>query len=162
MMAFGVRAMLEHRDQWERLQADRTLVPTAVEECLRHRSLIKRNFRLALEDAEVAGVTIPKGAMVAIGIQSANRDEATFPEPERFDIARREDNLAFGRGTHFCLGAPLSKLEMRITLELLLELAPEMRLVDDQVIAYKQDLRLDGMRALRLDLGPVPGARRAG
>jgi cytochrome P450 len=66
------------------------------------------------------------------------------------------DNLTFGRGKHFCLGAPLSKLEMRVTLETFLDLAPDASVVADQELHHKQDLRIDGLAALELDLGPVP------
>lgn len=156
MMAFGMQAILEHRDQWELLKSDRSLLPRAVEECVRYRTVIKRNFRVATCDVEVGGVAIPKGALIAILMASTNRDESAFPDADRFDITRESDNLTFGRGMHFCLGAPLSKLEMRITLEAFLDLAPEARVVEDQAIVHKNDLRIDGMAALELDLGPVP------
>jgi cytochrome P450 len=160
MMTFGIQAILEHRDQWELLKSDPSLLPTAVEECVRYRTVIKRNFRVALTDVEVGGVQIPEGSLIAILPASANRDESHFPEPERFDITRKVDNLTFGRGMHFCLGAPLSKIEMRVTLETLLDCAPDVRLVEGQALEYKQDIRIDGLRALQLDLGEVPqGAR---
>jgi cytochrome P450 len=160
MMTFGIQAILEHRDQWELLKSDPSLLPTAVEECVRYRTVIKRNFRVALTDVEVGGVQISEGSLIAILPASANRDESHFPEPERFDITRKVDNLTFGRGMHFCLGAPLSKIEMRVTLETLLECAPDVRLVEGQALEYKQDIRIDGLRALQLDLGEVPqGAR---
>ncbi len=156
MMAFGVRSLLENRDQWELLKANRSLLPGAMEECGRHRTVSKRNFRVALTDVEVSGVRIPEGALVAIMFGSANHDEAQFSAPERFDITRTEDNLSFGRGMHFCLGAPLAKLEMQISLETLLDVAPDMRIVDDQIIRYKRDLRTDGMLGMQIELGPVP------
>jgi cytochrome P450 len=153
-----MRSMLENRDQWELLKADRSLLSRAVEECVRHRSIVKRNFRVALADVEVGGVTIPEGALVAISGQSANRDETAFPDPDRFDITRQMDNVTFGRGMHFCLGAPLSKLEMRITLEALMDLAPDIRLVEGQEIQYKNDIRMHSVVAMHVDLGSVPSA----
>lgn len=156
MMSHGIQAILEHRDQWDLLRSDRSLMPRAVEECVRYRTVIKRNFRVALTDVEVGGVRIPEGALIAILIASTNRDEAAFPEPDRFDITRKMDNLTFGRGMHFCLGAPLSKVEMRVTLETMLELAPDARLVEGQRIEFKPDMRIDALRALQLDLGRVP------
>jgi cytochrome P450 len=156
MMAFGVASILNNRDQWELLKSDRSLLPGAVEECVRYRTVSKRNFRIAATDVEIGGVAIPAGSLIGLLTASANRDEAAFPEPDRFDIARRADNLTFGRGKHFCLGAPLSKVEMRITLEVLLDLAPDARLVEDQVIEYKPGFQIDAMRAMFVDLGPAP------
>jgi cytochrome P450 len=161
MMAFGVKALLEHQDQWELLQRDRTLMSTAVEECVRYRSVVKRTFRVTTEDVEINGVRIPEGALVALLHASANRDAVAFPEPDRFDISRKADNLTFGRGTHFCLGAPLSKMEMRVTLETLIDLAPDARFADMN-IAYKPDIRVDAMEALHLDLGEVPTRGKSG
>jgi cytochrome P450 len=156
MMSFGMQAILEHRDQWELLKSEPELLPRAVEECVRYRTVIKRNFRVTNCDVEVAGVKIPEGSLVAIMNGCANRDESAFPDADRFDITREMDNLTFGRGKHFCLGAPLSKLEMKVTLEAFMELAPDATVVADQVIEHKKDLRIDGLAALKLDLGPVP------
>jgi cytochrome P450 len=156
LMSLGILSILQHRDQWELLKSDRSLLPKAVEECARYRTVIKRNFRVALTDVDVGGVTIPEGSLISILIACTNRDESAFPEPDRFDITRKVDNLTFGRGMHFCLGAPLSKLELRITLEALLDCAPDMQLVADQQLEFKNDLRLDGLERLALDLGPVP------
>jgi cytochrome P450 len=155
-MSLGVQAILSHRDQWELLKSDRSLLASAVEECARYRTVIKRNFRVALTDVEVDGVKIPEGSLIAILMACSNRDESAFPEPERFDITRKVDNLTFGRGMHYCLGAPLSKLELRLTLDTLLDCAPDVTLVEDQQYEYKNDLRLDGLERLYLDLGPVP------
>jgi cytochrome P450 len=154
MMSFGVRSMVEHRDQWELLQSNRSLLPQAVEECVRHRTLIKRIFRLAVADVEVGGVLIPQGSLVAVTLGAANHDASVFGEPERFDITRSRANLAFGNGTHFCLGAPLAKLEMRITLETLLDLAPGIELVASEEIDYVPHMIVDGMVAMHVDLGP--------
>lgn len=162
MMTFGMQAILEHRDQWDLLKSDRSLLPRAVEECVRYRTVIKRNFRVTNTDVEVGGVRIPEDSLVAIMNASANRDDSAFPEPDRFDITRETDNLTFGRGKHFCLGAPLSKIEMRMTLETFMDLAPDARVVEDQALEYKQDMRIDGLRALELDLGEVPADARSG
>jgi cytochrome P450 len=155
LMSLGVLSILEHRDQWELLKSDRSLLPTAVEECSRYRTVNKRNYRVTTSDVEVAGVKIPEGALVAVLVASANRDDAVFPDPNRFDITRKVENLTFGRGMHYCLGAPLSKLELRVALETLLDCAPDARLEDEE-LSFKYDLRLTTLDHLHLDLGPVP------
>jgi cytochrome P450 len=152
MMAIGVASILRHRDQWELLKSDRSLLEGAVEECVRYRTVSKRNFRVAATDVEIGGVPIPAGSLIGLLTASANRDESAFTDPDRFDITRRVDNLTFGRGKHFCLGAPLSKVEMRITLEVLLDLAPDARMADDQVIEYKPGFQIDAMRSMYVDL----------
>ncbi len=156
MMSFGVRSMIENRDQWDLLRSDRSLLPQAVEECVRHRTLIKRIFRLAVADVEIGGVLIPEGSLVGVTLGAANHDASVFAEPERFDITRSRGNLAFGNGTHFCLGAPLAKLEMRITLETLLDLAPGIELVASEEIDYVPHMIVYGMVAMPVDLGPDP------
>jgi cytochrome P450 len=158
LMTLGVYGILGHQDQWQLLKSEPSLINAAVEECARFRTVTKRNFRLTTAAVEIGGVAIPEGALVAISPSSANHDEAVFRDPERFDIMRPSvpANLAFGRGMHYCLGAPLAKIEMRITLENLIELAPDARLVEDQELDWKPDYRLEGMQALHLDLGPIP------
>jgi cytochrome P450 len=156
LMALGIHAILEHRSQWELLQADRSLLAQAADECARYRTVGKRNFRVTLSDVEIGGVMIPTGSLVAMLGASANRDESAFPDPDRFDITRMRDNLTFGRGMHYCLGAPLARLELRITLEALLDCAPDVRLVEGQQLEFKQDARVDGLEYLHLDLGPHP------
>jgi cytochrome P450 len=160
LMCFAVKALLEHRDQWELLLSDRSLMPTAVEECLRYRGGLRRIFRIAVSDVEIGGVPIPGGSVVSGLLQSCNHDESTFPDPERFDITRKVDNLTFGRGRHFCVGAPLARLELRVTLETLLDLAPDMRLAAGQVLGYPEHLVADMLDGLELDLGPVPDHHR--
>jgi cytochrome P450 len=156
LMALGVHAMLDHGAQWEALKADRSLLSQAADECARYRTVGKRNFRVTLSDVQIGAVTVPKGSLVAMLGASANRDESAFPDPDRFDITRTRDNLTFGRGMHYCLGAPLARLELRITLEALLDCAPDVRLIEGQQLEFKQDARVDGLEYLHLDLGPYP------
>jgi cytochrome P450 len=156
LLTWGVYAILKHRDQWELLKADPSLLPSAVEECVRYRTVTKRIFRTTTDDVEVGGVTIPNDALVALSLASANHDETVFDDPERFDIRRPIGrNLAFGRGMHFCLGAPLAKVQLRITLEKLIELAPDAELVDEEAITWKPDYRLDAAESIYVDLGAV-------
>jgi cytochrome P450 len=156
MLTYAVKSLLEHPEQWDLLRSDRSLLPTAADECLRYRSGLRRIFRWTLTDVEISGVPIPAGSLVAGLLQSSNRDESAIPDPDRFDITRRIDNLTFGRGMHFCVGAPLARLELLVVLETLLDLAPDMRLVEGQELEYGEDLVMDWMEALELDFGPVP------
>jgi cytochrome P450 len=114
---------------YERLRDDRSLVPTAVEECLRHRPVVNVLFRRPAEDQVVGDVTIPAGSTVALGYASANRDETVFEHPERYDIDRGDvRHLGFGWGVHLCVGAPLARLEAAHVLDAVLDRIPSMRL----------------------------------
>ncbi|WP_084957965.1 cytochrome P450 family protein [Thermoactinospora rubra] len=126
----GMLALLTHPGQLALLRERPELLPSAVEEFLRFDAPVERGtFRIALEDIDVAGTTIPKGSFVHVSIAAADRDPRAFPEPDRLDITR-EDNrhLAFGHGIHFCLGAPLARVEGRIAFETLLRRRPAIRL----------------------------------
>jgi cytochrome P450 len=105
-----------------RLHAEPALIPRFIEEALRHGSPIQGLVRLAMEDVELGGVRIPKGGRVLLLLASANRDEALFPNGDHFDMDRPggPQNLPFGHGIHYCLGAQLARLEARLALEALL------------------------------------------
>lgn len=108
----------EQPELWERLRAERDLLPIAIEEVLRYRSPVQSMFRTTKVDTEVNGVEIPAGSHIVAWIGSANHDEEQFPEAESFIIDRSPNrHLAFGQGIHYCLGAPLARLEARIALE---------------------------------------------
>ena len=116
---------------YERLRDDRSLVPIAVEECLRHRPIVNVLFRRPAEDQEIAGVTVPAGCTVALGYSSANHDESVFECPEKFDLDRGDvikRQLGFGWGVHLCVGAPLARLEGAHVLNAVLDRIPSMRL----------------------------------
>jgi cytochrome P450 len=109
-----------------------------VEECLRFDPAVLGHRRITTSATEIGGVPLPEGARIIMLFGSANRDPAHFPAPDDFDV--RRDNagthLVFGKGVHFCLGAPLARMEFEIVLELLTEHAPEMCLVEGQAFPY--------------------------
>ncbi|HEY1508941.1 MAG TPA: cytochrome P450 [Solirubrobacteraceae bacterium] len=130
-----VYTLLEDRDRWEQVCADRKLIGRAVEETLRFRGPIRGLNRMTTRECELGGVTIPKGARLYWMVSSANLDEAHFDAPDRFDLHRPRitDHLAFGKWTHFCIGAPLARLEARIALEQLVTRVPGMRLAQEGI-----------------------------
>jgi cytochrome P450 len=126
----GALALLEHRDDAARLRDHPDLIPSAVEECLRYDSPIQATFRTTAQDVTVRGITIPRDSKVMMLYGSANRDEAVFDEPDRFKIDREpNDHIAFAIGIHYCLGAPLARLEGRLALE--------------EILAKMRNIRLD-------------------
>lgn len=121
-IAIGLKALIEHPEQWEALRRDRALLGTATEEILRWASSTPYNRRTATRDVEIRGQRIAAGAKVTLWWASANRDEEVFAEPFRFDV-RRDPNphFAFGRGGHFCLGANLARVEIKLIFGALLD-----------------------------------------
>lgn len=120
-LAVGLLALIEHGPAWDALRDDPAIMPTAVEEILRWASSTAYNRRTATRDATLADQTIAAGDKVTLWWSSANRDETVFPDPFRFDVRRQPNrHLAFGHGNHFCLGAILARLEIRLVLDALL------------------------------------------
>jgi cytochrome P450 len=126
----GTVALLTHPDQWDALQADPGLLPTAIEEFLRWDAPVPHStFRYTTAEVEIGGVVIPPFEQVIISLAAANRDPSKYGRPEDFDIRQgHPGHLAFGHGIHFCLGAPLARLEGRIAFASLLSRFPAMRL----------------------------------
>ena len=121
LIAGGLLALLQHQDQLDKLRADQSLLPTAVEEMLRYANPLHYFRRTATTDTELQGTTIRAGDKVAMYYTSANRDDAVFDDPQRFDINRSPNkHLSFGVAEHFCIGAHLARLEARIFFEELL------------------------------------------
>ncbi|MEU5544113.1 cytochrome P450 [Streptomyces sioyaensis] len=148
----GTLALLRHPDQLARLRSDASLTDNAVEELLRYDSPVQLTVRFALQDAEVAGVPVPAGSTLLLLIGAANRDPAAYEHPERLDIGRTPlRHLAFGQGIHFCLGAPLARLETQIALRMLLARAPQLRLAGEP--EWKDHITLRGLSRLPLSLG---------
>lgn len=125
-----VLALLQHPDQRTALAADPATIPRAIEELLRYDGPVERTLtRWAAEDVEVGGQTIGRGDAVIVILGSADRDPARFTDPDVLDLAREDvKHVAFGRGSHYCLGAPLARLEAEIALTTLLRRLPRMRL----------------------------------
>jgi len=126
LISGGLLALIEHPEERARLQADPSLLPTAVEEMLRWVTPVNLFQRTATRDVEVGGQQIREGDKLVLFYASANRDEDAFPDAGRFDIGRTpNDHLAFGIGPHFCLGANLARLEIRVMFEELLRRMPD-------------------------------------
>lgn len=150
LMGNAMNALLDHPDQLHRVQSDPRLIPPMLEETLRYESPIRFLFREATEDVEVAGVPIPKGAIVLPLLGSANRDEDQFPKADRFDIDRdARGHLAFGFGIHFCLGASLARLEARVGFEEFFSRVTRAHRVESEV-EYVDSFLMRGLRRLPL------------
>ena len=134
MLSSGVLTLLRHPDQLAQLRADRSLLPSAVEEILRYDNPLHYFRRTAVTDTELAGVRIRAGDKVAMYYTSANRDESVFDEPQRFDIRRKHNpHLSFGMGAHFCLGAHLARTEGRLFFAELLDNFGRIELIGEPV-----------------------------
>jgi cytochrome P450 len=139
------------------VQTEPDIIPQMLEEVLRFRPSLTFAFRETRQEVQIAGSVIPKGALVLPVIAAANRDPAVFRDPDVFDI-RRDPNphIAFGHGAHFCLGAALARLEGRIALRQLLELAPDLVIAQSEPWAPRPGLIVHGARSLRVSTRPMP------
>jgi cytochrome P450 len=134
LLGWSAVLLARHPDQRERLLDDRSLVPNAVEELLRYESPSPIQARWVTRDVELHGRVVPRGSKMALLNAAANRDERHFPDPDRFDVGRTIDrHLAFGYGTHFCLGAALARLEGRVVLDEVLTRLPAWGVDESQV-----------------------------
>ncbi|MGY8804670.1 MAG: cytochrome P450, partial [bacterium] len=122
----GMQLLIENPDAKQRLIDDPSLIPTAVEEMLRLVSPVLSFLRTATQDTELRGVPIKQGEKVLMMYGSANRDAEEFENPDDFDIDRNPHHVAFGIGNHFCLGANLARMEMRVAMNELLRRVPDM------------------------------------
>src|SRR5947209_12881201 len=144
----GILTLLRHQDQLERLKADMSLIPSAVEELLRYESPSQHTARLAPEDVEIGGKIIRKRQATIAVMGAANRDPERFPEPDRLDLARQDNrHVAFAWGAHFCFGAPLARIEGQAAFEAVVRRMPNISLATEKV-TWRENLGLRGLKAL--------------
>jgi cytochrome P450 len=143
----GWWALFRNPDQLARLRADHSLLPTAVEELLRYDTPLQLFERWVLEDSKICGVQVPKGAELGLMFGSSNRDPDVFADPDRLDLARDPNpHISFGAGVHFCLGAPLARLEMQIAFETILRRMPRLELLAEP--EWKPTYIIRGLKSL--------------
>jgi cytochrome P450 len=143
-----------HPDEFERVRADRSMLPSAIEESLRYLSPFATLGRATVRETELGGVTLPADQLLMVWIAAANRDPRQFANPGTFDPSRAQNpHLAFGRGIHFCIGAPLARLEGRVALNILLDRLPGLRTDPAQPPEFTPSPNTTGVRKLQLLLG---------
>jgi cytochrome P450 len=144
----GILALLRHPEALRDLQNDPTRIVSAIEELLGCDSPLQRGWRRVAEDLEINGAHLRKGQLVFLMLGAANRDPEVFPDPDRLDLGRLENrHLAFGFGIHFCLGAPLARLEARIALPTLLRRMPCLKLASDE-LQWQENIAIRGLKKL--------------
>jgi cytochrome P450 len=145
LLGNSVLCLHEHPDAAAQLRADRSALPSAIEEVFRFRGPLPRTLRLTTRDVEIDGYPVPANRAVVVWTASANMDDKQFPEPERFDIRRTPNrHLGFGHGMHFCLGAPLARLVTATALDALFDRCTQLRVSRETPLEY---------RAPRVNLG---------
>ncbi len=151
LIGTGVLALLQHPAQLQQLRENPDLIDDAVEELLRYGNPVEHgSTRHALKDVHIGGQVIPKGSTVLLLLSSANRDEQIFENPEQLDITRSPNrHLGFGFGIHYCLGAPLARLEGRIAIQKLFQRFPNLRLaVPAEQLVWRSTMAVRGLRSL--------------
>ncbi|HTR70783.1 MAG TPA: cytochrome P450 [Mycobacteriales bacterium] len=155
VLARTILALIQHPDQWDLLREGADLA-VATEEFIRYVTPVHNMCRVAREDYEIGGVTIKAGQQVVLLYSSANRDHAHFTDPEAFDVRRTPNNhIAFGLGTHFCLGAGLARLEIRVFFEELVRRVSSLALAADHPIVEMPNAFVFGLREATVDLTPA-------
>ena len=149
----GTLALLRNPDQLQRLRDDRSLLPAAIEELMRFDSPLQLFERTATEDVEIGGITVAAGQKIAALLGSANRDPAVFAEPDRLDVGRAENpHISFGAGMHFCIGAPLARVELQATFGALLDRTSSIELGGEPV--RRPEFVIRGLAELPVVLRP--------
>jgi cytochrome P450 len=155
----GMAALLRHPVELARLRADPGLVPTAVEELIRYDSPLQLFERTATADVEIGGVTVRRGQKIAALLGAANRDPAAFADPDRLDVGRVDNpHIAFGAGIHYCLGAPLARVELQVSLGTLLDRFGRLALAGDPL--RRPEFVIRGLRSLPVRVRPDPEGLR--
>ncbi|AZP19308.1 cytochrome P450 [Streptomyces aquilus] len=148
----GWYALFRNPDQLAALRADHSLVPTAIEELMRYDTPLQLFERWVLDDIEVDGTVVPRGAEIAMLFGSANHDPAVFQNPERLDLARADNpHISFSAGIHYCIGAPLARIELGASMTALLEKAPTLSLAAEPV--RKPNFVIRGVEGLAVEVG---------
>jgi cytochrome P450 len=147
-----MKLLIENPEEWKRVRDDPSTIPAMAEEGLRLASPNQGLFRVCTQDSEVAGTQISKGQMLWVMFGSANRDETVFPDPDRFDSTRKNltDTFAFGRGAHFCIGAPLARLEIRVLFEELAKRVTSAVFAPGTTLEYEPSFILRGLKELEI------------
>ena len=145
----GLLALHRHRDQWERLKADPSLIPNAVEELLRYDSSVQITGRVTNAEVEIGGVTLGATENVIALLGAANHDPAQYQDPDRLDVGRANVRpLSFGGGIHYCLGAQLARLEAELVFTALVERLPNIELPEKDAPAWRRSFTLRGLSKL--------------
>lgn len=155
LIASGTLALIQHPDQRRLLRENPALIDRAIEELLRYTNPVEHgSTRFALEDVELNGVTIPKGGRVVALLSSANRDESVFERADELDLTRHPNrHLAFGLGIHYCLGAPLARLEGQIAIQALVQRFPDIQLdVPPEKLRWRHAISVRGLKSLPVRL----------
>jgi cholest-4-en-3-one 26-monooxygenase len=153
VIARGLRVLADHPDQWEAAAADPSLIPGLVEELLRWVTPLNNFFRSAATDTEIGGQPVAAGDRICIVYPSANRDESVFDDPFRFDIRRNPNpQVAFGHGTHFCLGVNLARTELRMLFGALTQRITNLRVVTEPDI--EENIFAGAVRSFRVSFDP--------
>ena len=148
LLGNGTLALLRHPEQLRRLREHPGLIGGAVEELLRYDGPVQRTARIPSATVTIGGRVIEAGEMVMPFIAAADRDPAQFPDPDRLDLTRADNrHIAFGWGIHFCLGAPLARLEGQIAINTLVQRLPKLALATDRP-EYRTSLTLRGRNSL--------------
>ena len=158
LIASGALTLMQHPEQRMRMEGTPELSGSAIDEILRYASPVEfATPRITLEDVKTGAVTIPRGELVGVSLGSANHDESQFPDPETFDIAREPNkHIAFGTGSHFCLGAALARLEGEIALTTLFRRFPGLHLaVPPNSLRWRKSLAMRGLVELPVRTGSV-------